>query len=136
MRRVVLVIATLASALFALRLTVACLDITPIVVEREVSEAETECFACLEDPMACGAIIDACYADPRCAPVYACIEKERCLDRPILDDKLLCGLPCAADAGITRIEDPIVDTYLVGLLACAKAKCEAACDLTDASIGL
>jgi hypothetical protein len=136
MRRVILVIAALASALSALRLTVACLDITPIVVEREVSAADTQCFACLEEPTACGALIDACYADPRCAPVYVCVEKERCLDRPVLDDKILCGLPCAADAGITRIEDPLVSTYLVGLLACAKEKCEAQCDLTDASIGL
>ena len=65
-----------------------------------------------------------------------CIVREACLDLRTLDDKISCALPCAQDAGILSTSDPVISTYLVGLVGCAQQKCAAACNLSDASLGL
>jgi hypothetical protein len=70
-----------------------------------------------------------------CRPIFACIVALNCLDEPTVDDKIKCGLPCAVEAGITKIDDPIVVNYLVPIIACAQVTCAEACNVDDASIG-
>ncbi len=137
MRRALLMISTFAVLLGGFRLLSACLEITPIIVERDASApADAGCVKCLEQPDTCEGLIDQCRQDPRCIPVYACISALACLDLRTLDDKINCSLPCAQDAGILSASDPVVTTYLVGLVGCAKQKCAVPCNLSDASIGL
>ena len=132
MRRSVTVLAVVFVAVALVRLAPACLEITPVIVEKDAAlPADAGCVPCLEQPDRCRFIIVKCNQDPRCVPVYACITRDRCFDQPKLDDKILCGLPCAADAGITRLNDPFVDEYLVSLLACAREKCAEACNLSE-----
>jgi hypothetical protein len=138
MRRALFLLLTLTALLGGFRLLSACLEITPIIVERDARAAATDasCVKCLEQPERCEGLIDQCRQDPRCDPVYACISALDCLDLRTLDDKINCSLPCAQDAGILSTTDPVVSTYLVGLVGCAQQKCAAPCNLSDASIGL
>jgi hypothetical protein len=116
----------------ALAAVFACVDVTPIfVAPRDAGFlADASCSTCLEDPSGCSDRIESCRVDPRCGPVLACVEKERCFDRPTLDDKLTCGLPCAEDGGITSTDDPTV-TYLLNVLQCGQTRCPVACNLGD-----
>lgn len=110
---------------------------TPIIVEEDSAiPPDATCVLCLESPGNCAELIDGCKADPRCVPVYVCMSREQCLDLPTLDDKIQCGLPCAVDAGITSLDDPLVDGYLVALVGCGRDKCAEPCNLADASLGL
>jgi hypothetical protein len=139
MRRTLFLLFTLTALLGGFRLLSACLDITPIIVERDAhggGDSDASCLKCLEQPESCEGIIEQCQQDPRCIPVYKCIVREACLDLRTLDDKISCSLPCAQDAGILSSSDPVISTYLVGLVGCAQQKCAAACNLSDASIGL
>ncbi|MDB5216151.1 MAG: hypothetical protein JWO86_4078 [Myxococcaceae bacterium] len=137
MRRALFLLLTFTALLGGFRLLSACLEITPIVVERDARvSASDSCLKCLEAPESCAGIIEQCQQDPRCNPVYACIVREACLDLRTLDDKINCSLPCAQDAGILSATDPVIATYLVGLVGCAQQKCAVACNLSDAGIGL
>ena len=138
MRRALILILTITALLGGFRLLSACLEITPIIVEKDAAGllSDASCVKCLEQPETCQGIIDQCGRDPRCAPVYACISSLDCLDLRTLDDKINCSLPCAQDAGILSLSDPVITTYLVGLVGCAQQKCAADCNLSDASLGL
>lgn len=138
MRRALFLLLTLTALLGGFRVLSACLEIVPIVVERDARVAATDasCVKCLEQPESCEGLIDQCRRDTRCAPVYACISAQACLDLRTLDDKINCSLPCAQDAGVLSASDPIVSTYLVGLVGCAQQKCAEPCNLSDAGIGL
>ena len=137
MRRAPLIISTFAVLLGGFRLLSACLEITPIIVERDASApADAGCAKCLEQPDTCEGIIDQCRQDPRCIPVYACISALACLDLRTLDDKINCSLPCAQDAGIVSSSDPVITTYLVGLVACGQQKCATECNLSEGGVGL
>ena len=114
----------------------ACLDTTPIVVESDAFVADAGCLKCLEEPENCKDTLQACIDDSRCNPAYVCIIAQKCLDLRTIDDKIKCGLPCAQEAGIESISDPVVSTYLVGILACGQQKCATPCNLDDASFGL
>jgi hypothetical protein len=119
----------LASAVAAL---FACVDVTPIyVAPRDAGFlAEASCTVCLEDPSGCDDTIEKCRVDPRCAPVLGCVEQTHCFDRPTLDDKLTCGLPCAVEGGITSTNDPTIQ-YLLDVIKCGQTKCAIACNLGD-----
>jgi hypothetical protein len=138
MRRTLFLLLTLTAVLGGFRLLSACLEITPIIVERDANVAplDASCVKCLEQPQTCEGIIDQCRQDPRCKPVYVCISALACLDLRTLDDKINCSLPCAQDAGILSTSDPVISTYLVGLVGCAQEKCAEPCNLSDAGIGL
>jgi len=114
----------------------ACLDTTPIVVSNDAFVADAGCLKCLEQPENCADIIQSCIDDPRCNPVYICIVAQSCLDLRTIDDKIKCGLPCAQEAGIEAVTDPVVSTYLVGVLACGQQKCAEPCNLDDSGVGL
>jgi hypothetical protein len=137
MRRILLLVMSFALLLGGLRLVSACLNVTPIIVERDAfAGPDAGCLECLQLPESCGGLIEQCANDPRCKPVYACVVRDTCLDLLTLDDKIKCALPCAQDAGIESVTDPVVSTYLVGLLACAQQKCAVSCNLGDGGIGL
>lgn len=137
MRRALLLFVTLAVLLVGFRLLSACLTVTPIIVERDAfGGPDAGCLECLQLPDRCGGLIEQCKSDPRCTPVYSCIERDRCLDLHTLDDKIKCGLPCAQDAGIQSVTDPVVSTYLVGLVGCGQQKCAVPCNLGEGGIGL
>jgi hypothetical protein len=137
MRRAFILLVTLAVLLVGFRMLSACLSVTPIVVERDASGGpDAGCLACLQLPDRCGGLIEQCQNDPRCVPAYACIVRDSCLDLHTLDDKIKCGLPCAQDAGIQSVTDPVVSTYLVGLVACGQQKCAVPCNLGEGGIGL
>jgi hypothetical protein len=136
MRRAFVLISALVVLVIGLRSLSACLEVEPIVVEKDSTRGSGGCLACLELPESCSGIIEECQADPRCKPAFQCIEREACFELLTLDDKINCGLPCAADAGIQAASDPVVSVYLVGLVACAQQKCAAPCNLSDGGIGL
>lgn len=137
MRRSFLLLSSFVIAAALVRFAPACLEITPIIVEKDSAvPPDAACVLCLEEPGNCRPLIDTCLADPRCVPIYHCMSREACLDLPTLDDKIRCGLPCAADAGVTRLDDPLVGSYLVALVGCAKEKCVVPCNLADASLDL
>jgi hypothetical protein len=136
MRRALFLTLILASLVAGLRLVSACLTVERIIVEKDANARSTGCHICLDQAENCAGIIEQCEGDPRCKPAFACIRREACFDLLTLDDKINCGLPCAADAGITSASDPVVATYLVGLVACAQQKCAAPCNLSDAGVGL
>ena len=138
MRRLLVLLFTVTVLLGSFRVLSACLDVTPIIVDRDgrATEADASCVKCLEQPDTCEGIIDQCKEDPRCEPVYVCISALACLDLRTLDDKINCSLPCAQDAGILSANDPVISTYLVGLVGCAQQKCADPCNLSDASLGL
>lgn len=136
MRRAFVLTLTLFFLVVGLRSMSACLDVEQIIVERDATRGSAGCLACLELPESCAGLIEECQADLRCKPAFACIEREACFDLLTLDDKINCGLPCAADAGIQSASDPVVSVYLVGFVACAQQKCAAPCNLSDGGIGL
>lgn len=135
MRRALLLLTTLAILVASFRLLSACLSVEPVIVEKDANVRGTGCLLCLEKPEACSGLIEQCQGDPRCKPAFACIEREACFDLLTLDDKINCGLPCAADAGIQSATDPVISTYLVGLVACAQQKCAAPCNLSEGGVG-
>jgi hypothetical protein len=138
MRRALILLMTLAVLVSGFRLLSACLTIEPIIVEKDARGrvGDASCLLCVEQPEACSGLIEECQGDPRCKPAFACIEREGCFDLPTLDDKINCGLPCAADAGIQSATDPVIATYLVGLVACAQQKCAVPCNLSEGGVGL
>lgn len=137
MRNAFTALVSIAALALAFRVLSACLAIVPVIVEKDVAvPADGSCLTCLERPETCSGLIEACNADVRCKPAYACIVREACFDLPTLDDKINCGLPCAQDAGIQSAADPVISTYLVGFVACAQEKCAVDCNLSDASLGL
>jgi hypothetical protein len=131
-----LVVLTAASALAFTLLPSACLDVTPLFVapkDASTGVPEASCSGCVTRPSeegGCGADIDKCRQDPACGPVYACTERFACLDKPGIDDKLQCALPCLIDAGITTIEDPVVQ-LLLGVVRCGQERCAIPCNLGD-----
>ena len=136
MRRAFLLLMTLAVLVAGFRMLSACLSVEQVIVEKDGSGRSVGCLLCLEKPEACSGLIEECKADPRCKPAFACIEREACFDLLTLDDKINCGLPCAADAGITSAADPVITTYLVGLVACGQQKCATECNLSEGGVGL
>ena len=134
MRRALLLLTTFAILVASLRALSACLGVEPVIVEKDASARGTGCLLCLEKPETCSGLIEECQGDPRCKPAFACIEREACFDLLTLDDKINCGLPCAADAGIQSATDPVIATYLVGLVACAQQKCAAPCNLSEGGL--
>ena len=136
MRRAFLLLMMLAVLVAGFRMLSACLSVEQVIVEKDGSGRSVGCLLCLEKPEACSGLIEQCKADPRCKPAFACIEREACFDLLTLDDKINCGLPCAADAGIQSATDPVITTYLVGLVACGQQKCATECNLSEGGAGL
>jgi hypothetical protein len=134
MRRAFSTLLMIVVALTGVRLIWACLDVTPIVVVRDASiDPDASCLLCVQQPENCLDVIADCQGNPRCKPAFECIVRDSCLDLPTLDDKIKCGLPCAQEAGIETIDDPVISTHLVALVACGQSKCAVPCNLQDAT---
>ena len=139
MRRAAVVLAILAALLPPAALVAfGCLDVTPIYVPTRDAGLlpDASCSTCLQRPeelLGCDGELGKCRDDPRCAPVLMCVDTLQCFDRPTLDDKLTCGLPCAIEAGITNTADPTI-AYLLDVIKCGQARCPGPCNLGDASV--
>ena len=158
MRRSRLYVAALASACllgaFA-AVGVACLDTTPLVYVPPTPDAEPPpvvidagpdapdvdtrppCQLCVESPddggAGCADELAACTADPKCNAAYACIVLQGCLNKESQRKVILCGLPCAAAAGIVTQDEPAaVEIYAVAV--CAQTSCADACHISDAGL--
>ncbi len=129
-------LAAICIAFVTMRAFFACVDTTPIVVVHDAFDPDASCLSCLQAPEGCADLLASCVDNPRCKPVYECMVRQSCLDLRTLDDKIKCGLPCAQEAGIDSVLDPVVSDYLVSLVGCGEAKCAEACNLQDASLGL
>jgi hypothetical protein len=136
MRRRLILFASLALLFGVVRLWAACLDVTPIIVEYDAFDPDASCLKCLQQPENCATNIAACEEVPKCKAAYACMVAQACLDLRRLDDKITCGLPCAQDAGVESVSDPVVTEHLLGFVECGQEKCPEPCNLVDASIGL
>ncbi len=132
-----------ASALVAallVRLAAACIDVDLVFVPpRDAAAVDgAPCLACLlGDPAqgGCGDKIATCEADPRCDLVYVCMKRDACFDRPLLDDKINCTLPCLTDSGIVSTDDPVVGT-LIGVVQCGQKTCLVECHLPEAGLDI
>ena len=141
------------SAALALGATgVACLDTTPFFVAPDASPPAADadldagaeeagdaavdvdprppCQRCIETPddagYGCGAELAPCLADVKCADVYACILANECITRArSLREVILCGLPCASEAGVTQV-DPAAQ-LIYNVAQCAETNCTATC---------
>jgi hypothetical protein len=132
MRRAFVFIASCVAVGAGLRLAAGCLEFSPIVVEREtVVDSGRACLTCVKGDAGCAQNVETCLAKPRCAPIFACIETNDCFERLTIGDKIQCGLPCAVDAGITNVDDPIVQVDLVAMITCAQTSCAAVCGEAD-----
>jgi hypothetical protein len=136
MRRLIAFLCALVPA--AVIVAFGCLEVTPIVLPPRDAGflPDASCSSCLQvptDQLGCDDELEKCRVDPRCAPVLMCVNTLQCFDRPTLEDKLSCGLPCAIEAGITSTSDPTIG-YLLGVLKCGQIRCQGPCNLGDASV--
>jgi hypothetical protein len=122
-----------------IKLASGCLDTKPVYLQPEAGDASgTPCLDCLVGSEEagtgglCHGAVDPCLVDPKCAALYACAVGSRCLEQPTLDDKIICGIPCARDAGIVSAGDPAIGQLFV-VLQCGAEHCSGACRLGDAA---
>jgi len=135
MRSPLAVVMTCLVAAAFVRFGAGCLDTTPIVVEKEAaSPTNVTCVPCLETREGCLDIIEACSADTKCRDSYRCMGEVQCLNLPSLDLKIECGLKCVQKAGVTTHLDPVVQTYLAGLVECGARRCADACNISDGGV--
>jgi hypothetical protein len=133
----------------------ACLDVTPITVVPVEPDADvppppppidagpdapdvdprTDCQKCIETPdmpgPGCGDELAICLGDPKCRDTYDCMIRRNCLARANQQLIILCGLPCAAEAGIqSQFEQAANEIYDVA--TCAEGACPKPCHVGDA----
>jgi hypothetical protein len=88
------------------------------------------CYQCIEAPddpgPGCGTEYAACAAQPKCDAILKCVFATGCFYLASTKDFINCAIPCAADAGVTSTDDPIV---LLGLNVayCADRVCRPYC---------
>ena len=138
----------------------ACLDATPVTVsneetipdgappsadvqpgdggtDREAEAAPSACDLCLHAPdtpgPGCADELAACQANPECGRAIACALGQGCFDMGSTAALVVCGLPCAAEAGIVTFTDPAT-TLAFNVFQCAGTTCATACNFaTDGS---
>ena len=143
MKRRVLGLASFVAA----ALIVACTDLTPFVLPEvpdagppdagprpdsgePVDSGPTACELCLRSPDTTGGCADevaTCEADPKCAATLRCALDNGCLAFPSQKDKLTCGTPCAAAAGVSSQTDPAI-ALVFAVLNCQSSSCTAPCE--------
>jgi hypothetical protein len=129
-RRTALASGVLATAA-GIALAAACIEVVPLTVVRDSGLlADAGCSTCLHEPDKCTTEISTCQLDPACDTILRCVEELACFDRPVVDDKVTCGLPCAVEAGVTSVTDPRIER-LLDVLRCGQTKCPGPCNLGD-----
>lgn len=125
----------------------ACLDLTPIYVappdaappppppidagpDAPDVDIRPSCQKCIETPdvpgPGCSDELAACLADPVCRSSYECILFNGCLTKGTRQKVIICGLPCAEDAGIvTQTEDAALE--ILNVANCAATTCHSSC---------
>ena len=134
----------------------ACLDMTPIEFAPAVPEAapppppiidagpdvpdvdtRPPCELCLESPdqpgPGCADELAACRADTKCKATYDCVLANGCLTKGSQKKMILCGLPCAENAGILTQDEPAA-VLVLKVVACVQGACASACKVGDAGI--
>jgi hypothetical protein len=126
----------------------ACLDTTPFIVPAPDSAVEPPppvdagpdapdvdqrppCQQCIEAPTSdggCADLLGVCLADPKCNGTYQCMLLHQCLTKADQRKIILCGLPCAAEAGImSQFEQSANEIYDVA--TCAEMNCAGPCGI-------
>ena len=124
----------------------ACLDFTPNyvappdaappppVIEAGPDAPDVDlrpsCQKCIETPdvpgPGCSNELATCLADPLCKSSYECILANGCLTKGTRQKVIICGLPCAEDAGIvTQTEDAALE--ILSVANCAATTCHSSC---------
>ncbi len=124
----------------------ACLDFTPNYVGApdaappdpvidagpDAPDVDTRpsCQRCIETPdtpgPGCADELTTCLADPLCKAAYACILANGCLTKGSRQKVILCGLPCAEDAGIITQNEPAA-IEILDVASCASRACAPSC---------
>lgn len=103
------------------------------VMDAAIETGPTKCQQCLETPdmdaHGCGNEVAACLQNPKCARAIECAVANDCFDRGSSAGLIMCGYPCAQDAGITLTDPAINLAYAV--FTCASTNCSGACRLGD-----
>ena len=102
--------------------------------EADVRDAAAPtCRECVEAPNVpgpgCNDQVAACKASPKCAQLYECLYTAGCWVFDVRKDFILCGLPCAIEAGVIAETDPEA-VLAIGVVECAAPKCGAYCRAT------
>lgn len=150
--RVAMALVLVATTMGVVAGVAACLDMSPNNFVPAVQEAEPPpivdagpdvpdvdmrppCEQCIESPdqpgPGCADELAACRADPRCNATYDCVIAHSCLTRGSQRRIILCGLPCAQDAGIIAQDDPAA-VLVLAVVACLQTACPSECKITDA----
>jgi len=130
----------------------ACVDTTPFYVPPEDAsppppppvdagpdapdvDTRSSCQRCIETPdmpgPGCGDELAICLADPKCKGTYDCMLARGCLTKADQRKIILCGLPCAAEAGIVSQNEPAADEIYT-VATCAESACPGPCGIGDA----
>ena len=93
-------------------------------------DAPLTCRECIEAPNApgpgCGTEVAACLASTKCTEIYACLFELNCWAIAVRRDFIVCGLPCAIEAGVASVDDPEVK-LAISIAECAIANCGTFC---------
>jgi hypothetical protein len=117
----------------------ACLDATPIFVappDASVDDAGAEtslaeaCRQCIEAPdtpgPGCGKEMQACDQLPGCKAAIECTFAAGCFTLGSASKVVVCGLPCATEAGILTGTDPAIPAA-TNVFNCSTTTCAPAC---------
>ena len=136
-------------------LAVACLDMSPVIVETPPTmrpdiyiplpdvdipdgadaaafdvDLRPPCQRCLESPdqpgPGCAQEIAACEANPQCAQVYACVIYSGCLYLASRSALANCAIPCLQEAGVTSQTTP-AGMAAYNLTICGFTTCTRVC---------
>ena len=110
------------------------LDVDAAAIDADLRPA---CQRCVESPdlpgPGCGDELARCLAEATCRAVYACVVARACLTKDSQKKMLICGIPCASEAGVTSPSDPAA-VLALQVIECAQSNCIGACRLGDAGI--
>ncbi len=105
----------------------------PVDASADAGDADFRrpCQVCTESPDdaggGCGTEVAACVNDPVCSQIYACALGHLCFEKTSQRDTLVCGVPCAEEAGVTSTVDPAI-TMILGITGCLfSGPCAAIC---------
>jgi hypothetical protein len=153
-RRIAIAAVLAASTMGALAGLAACLDMSannyvvpveeaappPPVVDAGEDAPDVDmrppCVQCLETPdqpgPGCATELGECRGDPKCNATYDCVIAKSCLTKGDQKKIILCGLPCAQEAGILTQDEPSA-VLILDIVACIQASCASPCKIGDAA---
>lgn len=93
-------------------------------------DLRSPCQRCLETPdnpgPGCGDELQQCLDDPKCHGAYTCMLADGCLTKTSQLEIVVCGIPCARDAGIVSQNEPSAD-LIYNVATCAETTCPHEC---------